>query len=273
MSNTHTSLTTPLATLMDSVSSWAARTGPAPFTKEERMEMARRIAAAKVWRTPQDQDDSVDEELEEAKAKGQEHMQRLREQAMALSWEDLGFEGLTDDLIEDMLEHIRETCASTSAAAIQVGLDPGLLRRWLQEGKRLQQEPTEVVSSDPILYARRKRLLQLAMDISRAQNDPVNAAAKTIVTQARQGDSDAAKFILLNSPRGASQWGRKSEVRHRGKVEHHLQPPPGTMGHLRTMSVKELEAKLQIENDLLQRPNVGPSSFGTRTVDAEFEDD
>ena len=135
MSNTHTSLTTPLATLMNSVSSWAARTGPAPFTKEERMEMARRIAAAKVWRTPQDQDDSVDEELEEAKAKGQEHMQRLREQAMALSWEDLGFEGLTDDLIEDMLEHIRETCASTSAAAIQVGLDPGLLRRWLQEGK------------------------------------------------------------------------------------------------------------------------------------------
>lgn len=272
--NTRTSLSTPLATLMGSVSSWSARTGPEPFTREERMEMARRVAAAKVWTCPEDQDDSEDGEANALRAKGAEHMQRLRDQAMALSWEDLGFEGLTDELIEDMLEHIRETCASTTAAAVEVGLDPGLLRRWLQEGKRLQNEASEVISNDPILYARRKRLMQLAMAITKAQNDPVNAAAKTIVTQARQGDSDAAKFILLNSPKGAAQWGRKSEVRHRGKVEHTLQPPPGTMGHLRGLSVKELEAKLQLENDLTARPSVGPGSFGTRdvTVDAEFDE-
>ena len=261
----------PLSKLLSSVSSWSERQEAAePFTAEKRRILAMQIASAKIWRRPEDQDDTEEPEVAALKTRGPEHLRRLREEAMTLSWEDLGFDGLTDAKVDAMLCHIRETCSTTAAAAIEVGIDPSLLRRWLQEGRRLAEEPEEAFGADPITYARRKRLFDLAMDIARAQNDPINHAARTMVTLAKQGDSDAAKFVLLHSPRGARQWGRKSEVRHKGNVQHdHThRPAPGALSHLRQMSVTELEKRLALQNEALSRPE-----FDRPTYDAVIEVD
>jgi len=258
---------------MQSTQSWRERELSVPFTPEERKALAARVAAARVWTSPYDQDDSEDTDLVSAKSKGADHMRKLRQEALELSWEEMGFDGLTDLKIEAMLEHIRDTCATTPAAAIEVGIDPGLLRRWLQEGKRLAKDENLIESEDPIVFARRTKLTQLAMDITRAQNDPINAAAKTIITHARQGDMDASKFLLLNAPRSSQKWGKKTEVKHKGNVEHdHLhRPAPGSLGHLRGLAVADLEKRLSLASEVLERPTLARPTFDT-VIDVDAEE-
>lgn len=222
-----------------------------PLSASRQAELALEILA---WTTQdtEDYDPYADAPVDDGSA---EEMERLRAEAMNLSWDDLGMTGLTDRLLDEMCDHIEATCASVRNAAIEVNLDPGLLLRWLSEGKRLSADDAEArVAQDPIAWARQQRLKQLALRLIRAQNNPVNGAARTIVTAAKAGDVKAAEFLLTHSPQGRKDWGKRTEVNHKGKVEHNLRPQPGSMSHLKDVSTAELQNRLNMQSNLLERP-------------------
>lgn len=232
-----------------------------PLSAAKRAELAIEIMA---W-TPQDAED-YDPYEEPVQDGSVEELERLRTEAMHLSWDDLGMTGLNDELIDAMCTHIEDTCASVRNAAIEVGLDPSLMLRWLSEGKRLSDESDQRVAQDPIVWARHQRLRQLAMRLIRSQNNPVNGAARTIVTAARAGDVKAAEFLLTHSPQGRKDWGKRTEVNHKGKVEHNVRPQPGSMSHLKDVSATELQSRLNMQSNLLERPQ-RPGNKQITTID------